>query len=280
MVVGVGAGIGGAVYVSGKLTEVYDENYHKTIDASKDVLDELKIPINEEITDELETILKAKRPNGTPVTIEVGRVDENLTEVSIRTGTVGVWDKEVSRQIQQYIEKKIGRPSSKKTKPVENAISDDPQLASRKPSVQNRTFKSAEDKIPQKQTTVVDISNESAQDILEDRLKEIEDNLNSNFQIYFQKDSNEISEQTKETLDQIYEIVSRKPDSELTINGYLNLETSDSYRKTLCDVRISSIEMYLIGKGVKPSKITSMLNNQISDSQIQNFDIKIKFQTR
>ena len=43
VVIGVGAGIGGAVYVSSKLTEVYDENYHNTIDASKDVLDELKI---------------------------------------------------------------------------------------------------------------------------------------------------------------------------------------------------------------------------------------------
>jgi len=107
-VIGIGAGAGAVAYFNGKLTKTYESDYHETVRAGKDVLKRLKIPVSEIISDELKTEIKAKRPDGTPVTIEVVRIDQNHNEVSVRTGAVGVWDRRVSEQIHGYIDDALG----------------------------------------------------------------------------------------------------------------------------------------------------------------------------
>lgn len=102
-IIGVGVGIGAAVYVKGKLIKTYRSEYHQTVQTSIDTLENLKIPIDEKISDELKTSIKATRPDGTPVRIDIVRIDNKLTEVGVRTGSVGLWDQKVSRQIQDII---------------------------------------------------------------------------------------------------------------------------------------------------------------------------------
>ena len=82
-VVGIGAaaGVGTYSYFSGKLTKMYESEYHEAVQASSDTLVRLKIPISEIIADELKTEIKAKRPDETPVYIEVVRIDREHTEV-------------------------------------------------------------------------------------------------------------------------------------------------------------------------------------------------------
>jgi hypothetical protein len=59
------------------------------------------------IRDVHQFINKATRPDGTPIRIENVRIDKKLTEVGVRTGSVGFWDQIVSRQIQDLIEERL-----------------------------------------------------------------------------------------------------------------------------------------------------------------------------
>ena len=98
--IGAVAGAGAATYVNGKLIKTYRSEYHETVQASINTLENLRIPINENISDELKTSIKAIRPNGTPIRVDIVRMEKDLTEVGVRTGSIGLWDKKVSGQIQ------------------------------------------------------------------------------------------------------------------------------------------------------------------------------------
>ena len=103
VIIGAGVGIGAAAYAKGKLIKTYRTEYHQTVQTSIHTLENLKIPIDEKISDELKTSINATRPDGTPVRIDIVRIDNNLTEVGVRTGSVGLWDQKVSQQIQDRI---------------------------------------------------------------------------------------------------------------------------------------------------------------------------------
>ena len=108
-VLGIGAAGAGAAYFNGKLTKTYESEYHDTVQASSSTLEDLKIPITETITDELKTEIKAKRTDGTPIAIEIIRIEQGLTQVSVRTGSLGIWDKRISEQIHGYINQNLNR---------------------------------------------------------------------------------------------------------------------------------------------------------------------------
>ena len=94
----------------GSSIETYHSDYRAAVQASSEALENLEIPILQEVSDELKTEFLARRPNGTPVTVQVTRIDENFTQVSVATGA-GVdrfLDREVSNQIHGFIRRKIG----------------------------------------------------------------------------------------------------------------------------------------------------------------------------
>jgi len=94
VIIGAGAaGAGAFAFTKGKLSRTYEYGYHETINASIATLESLKIPVEDKIGDELKTFIFAKRPDGTPVNVEVLRISPNATEVAIRTGKIGVLDK-------------------------------------------------------------------------------------------------------------------------------------------------------------------------------------------
>lgn len=115
-VIGVGAGIGTFAYYNGKLIRTYKAEYQAAIMASRKTLNDLNIPITEDYGDKINTIIKAERPNGTPITIEIERIEYNLTEISVRSGTVGIWDKNVSKRVHDLIGQKLAQPDVKNVK--------------------------------------------------------------------------------------------------------------------------------------------------------------------
>jgi outer membrane protein OmpA-like peptidoglycan-associated protein len=214
--IGIGAGIGAFAYINGKLIKTYESEYHKTIAASRKTLEELKIPITEEIGDELNTIIRAKRPNGTPISIEVEKIEQNLTEVSVRSGAVGVWDKEVSMEIHELI----------------NA---------------NRN--------------------------------------NENIVIYFNHNSNDLSEESKQKLDEIAKVLIGNPHSQISVKGFSDSSGSDSYNQLISESRAAVAKVYLIGKGAKPSQIdieglgaqNFIGSNKTEEGRKLNRRVEIKF---
>ena len=105
---------GGCAELQGKSVRTYQSQYNAAVQASMDALVNLEISILAENADELRTEILARRGDGTPVTVEVKRVDRNFTQVAVVTGS-GVaryLDKNVSDQIHEFIRKQLVKPSN------------------------------------------------------------------------------------------------------------------------------------------------------------------------
>ena len=107
LVVGAGAGAGTYAYVDGELSRTYRANYQTTYKVCKDILEDMKQPILEENTDGTQTTIKSQRADETPMVVKVRIIDPEWTEVSVRTGYIGVWKKEISEQFQEFVAERI-----------------------------------------------------------------------------------------------------------------------------------------------------------------------------
>jgi hypothetical protein len=104
---------GGCAELQGKSVKTYQLQYNAAVQASTDALENLEISILTKKVDELGAEILARRADGTPVTVEVQRVDRNFTRVAVGTGA-GVaryLDKNVSDQIHEFIRKQLIKPS-------------------------------------------------------------------------------------------------------------------------------------------------------------------------
>ena len=221
--------------IQGNLTKNYESEYHRTVKASSDTLKDLKIPVTEELSDGLKTVINAKRFDGTPVTIEVMRVKQNLTEVLVKTGKGFVLDKRVSTQIHEF----IGEGLKKQTE-------------------QGTAEEDLDEGAIEKAITVESI-NESEEQIQNHRpAKLTEIYTDSVFIIYFDQDSNELTEKAKEKLDRVFEIIFKNPNVEITLNGYTDSYGPPSYNKVVSESRANMVKAYLIGKGIDPSMIKTV----------------------
>ena len=108
-VVGIGAaaGAGAYTYMNGELSRLYQAPYDTTNQACRATLKKLKIAITEETSDGINATIKAKRADGTPVTIKTEMVEPRITKVSVRSGMVGIWDKNVSELIHASIAQRL-----------------------------------------------------------------------------------------------------------------------------------------------------------------------------
>ena len=103
--------IPGCAVIQGKSIKTYHSEYSATVQASADALENMEIPILDEVSDELKTEFLARRPDGTPVTVEVKRVDQNFTQVSVGSGG-GVdryLDQETANLIHGFIRGRLSR---------------------------------------------------------------------------------------------------------------------------------------------------------------------------
>lgn len=107
LVVGAGAGAGTFAYVDGKLSRTYHAKYEKTYTVCKNILVDMKQPILEEEGDGIQTTIRSQRADETPMTVTVRIIDPEWTEVSVRTGYIGVWKKEISEQFHEFVAQRI-----------------------------------------------------------------------------------------------------------------------------------------------------------------------------
>ena len=107
LVIGAGAGAGTFAYVNGQLSRTYQASYEKTYTVCKQILTDLKQPILEEETNGTQTTIRSERVDGTPMTVRVGIIDPEWTEVSVRTGHVGVWKRQISEQFHTFVAERV-----------------------------------------------------------------------------------------------------------------------------------------------------------------------------
>ena len=109
VVVGAGAGAGTFAYVDGQLSRTYQASYEKTYAVCHQILADLKQPILEEKTDGTQTTIRSKRADQTPMTVQIRIIDPNWTDVSVRTGHVGVWKRQISEQFHEFVAERINK---------------------------------------------------------------------------------------------------------------------------------------------------------------------------
>jgi len=108
VVLGIGAGAGAVAYTSGGISkEFMKQNITELLAPPWRHCTSSKIPPDEKTGDELKSEIRANRADGSPVKVEVERINSQRTQISIRTGTIGILDKQVSNQIHEIIEKKL-----------------------------------------------------------------------------------------------------------------------------------------------------------------------------
>lgn len=138
---------------------------------------------------------------------------------------------------------------------------------------------------PQKET-VNEISTETGSS---KRSKSISENDGikpaENLTIYFNSNSNELSEKAIGKLDRVAEILLKNPKAEITLNGYSDSTGKASFNKMLSESRANSVKTYLIGKGVSPAKMKTVShgaqkfqsNNETEEGRRLNRRVEIDF---
>lgn len=220
----------GCAVIQGKSIKTYESKYHDTVQASSDTLKRLEIPVTERMSDELKTVINAERFDGSPVTIEVKRIDRNFTEVSVRTGKGFGGDKRVSTQIHEFINESIAQQEKDDTKHTGNPD-----------STQEIINTNIDDKIQSMS-----------------HLKLAETYSDSIYLIFFNHNSNELSEKAMKKLDRVAEIILKNPKAEVILKGYTDSIGEPSYNKIVSESRTNVVKVYLIGDGVEPSKIIAI----------------------
>jgi hypothetical protein len=102
-----GAGAGAYSYVSGELKRTYPVDFDTAGEAVDKSLAALKISVAERRSTGMETTLSGMRTDQTPVTVTVAMIGPKATEIGIRTGLVGYWDKSGSELIHATIAKQL-----------------------------------------------------------------------------------------------------------------------------------------------------------------------------
>ena len=102
-----GAGAGVYTYANGELKTSYQATFDETNRACTTVLKSLEMVITEKTSDSIKAKIKAKQTDGTPVTIKTVMITPGTTEVSVRSGIIGVWDKKISELIHASIAQRL-----------------------------------------------------------------------------------------------------------------------------------------------------------------------------
>ncbi len=104
-----GAGLGMYTYLEGELKRMYQANHEESIQAVMAALSELAMPFKDKNVYDIgtKTVIKAERKDGLPVVITVKSETVRVSEISVRCGYVGIWDKQTSEQIHSAIAQRI-----------------------------------------------------------------------------------------------------------------------------------------------------------------------------
>jgi hypothetical protein len=107
LVAATGAGAGAYTYINGELARSYPAAYSRTLEVCTQILNDLNMPIKEQKSEGARTTIVTERKDGTPVTLNITIVGLDVTEVSVRTGMVGFWNRDFSEQFHDFIARRL-----------------------------------------------------------------------------------------------------------------------------------------------------------------------------
>ena len=109
VIIGAGVGAGTYTYVKGELKRAYNAKFDKTLNVCLSIIADLDQRVLEKTTDGEQTTIRTERKNGSSQTISVSILSKDWTEVSVRSGVFGYWNREVSEQFHEFIAERLKR---------------------------------------------------------------------------------------------------------------------------------------------------------------------------
>ena len=101
------AGCAAMVAGAGELKRTYNAPFDQAVADSLTALQDLKINVRHKTSSGITTTIDAEKSDKTPVKVSITILGTNLTEIAVRTGVVGLWDKKVSELIHAHIAKRL-----------------------------------------------------------------------------------------------------------------------------------------------------------------------------
>jgi outer membrane protein OmpA-like peptidoglycan-associated protein len=277
---GLGAAAGTFAYVEGKLTRTYENGYHESIQASTTALARLSIPVASQSGDEAKTTVVAKRADGKTVEVEVVNLKRSQTEIGVRTGLVGVWDREASLQIHRAIAAQLTRRPTEEASPlpVSAPAPQDSQLA-------ESVSASRPEPRPVKKPKAVKLNERPVRRESPPAAPPAYDpKKHADATLYFEKGSFEVPAMYQIQLDGIAETMRSDPASAITLHGYSDGVGSSAVNLMLSAKRAHAVKVYLVEKGVNPEQIITIAHgatgfvadNQSAEGRKQNRRVAIE----
>jgi outer membrane protein OmpA-like peptidoglycan-associated protein len=239
-----------------------------------DTLHQLKIPPAEKIADELKTEIKANRADGSPVKVEVERINSQRTQISIRTGTIGILDNQVSNQIHEIIEKKLLHDPELAEIPAENTIVKLNKTYQKQQIKEPTSFKASSPELTPKSDINADRRTTKNLPLA---TQGFEKQANAKYIIFFHQDSNRLQEKAIEKLGEIAAMISEKPDAQLMITGFSDSKGSTPYKKMLSERRANTVKLYLVANGMNPSRSQIIVQSTAGDLLNQGAVVEILY---
>ncbi len=109
VIIGAGVGAGTYTYIKGELKRAYNAKFDETLNVCLGIIADLDQQVLEKTTDGEQTTIRTERKNGSSQTISVSISSKDWTEVSVRSGVFGYWNREVSEQFHEFIAERLKR---------------------------------------------------------------------------------------------------------------------------------------------------------------------------
>ena len=108
---------------------------------------------------------------------------------------------------------------------------------------------------PDDAQSIANIQNENSTGKGDQSVVRLENSGKPEYVIYFDDNTNELSKEAMEKLNVIAEIIINRPVAKVNLNGFS--DSTESFKKMVSESRANASKVYLIGKGVKPSRMTA-----------------------
>ncbi len=222
--------------LNGRVVRVYENPYGQTLRAGKLALGQMGVPAVEELSDEVGTSIKAVLPGHVPVNVDIVDMGPGLTEVSVRAGQAGQWDRAQAERLQASIADMLAilpRPAVglsaaaafravRKTTP--SGQEEPPAAAAGKRKSSAGTKKARTGPRPQ-------------------------------FTIFFEANSDGLTPDQMKTLDKVARRILETPGAKVKLNGYTDSLGDAGYNRMISEARASVVKFYLVSKGIPPADI-------------------------
>ncbi len=108
-VAGAGAGFGTYTYLEGELRRMYQAGHEESIQAVMSSLPELAISFKDKNPYDfgVKTVITAQRNDGLAVVIRIKSETAKVSEIGVRCGYVGIWNKQAAEQIHDVIAQRL-----------------------------------------------------------------------------------------------------------------------------------------------------------------------------